>query len=360
MAKRPRKRGILRGNALYFDPREWKLVANVGQAWTIRDLARHAKMPYSTANKVLGRVREKIAFKFRMKLQEVGLIPLVVILRKEASAPPPPYTLSIKPLKGVKFLVAYTALIPPSFVKDYVNSLGEEPVAVVEGYELAHWFADPTFNVYDEKTGLLTPRFAFEEASKLLSGPVERWMSPMRSPDRIDLAIMSMKMADPFMRPSDVFEHARSIDSSLPLLSTQALSYHTVHHVKERYWEGNAANPVIDEAHVPVRFFYMEGEKAPMVARMLVRLPGFHYAIMDTDRSVVVGQPLAYYFEHIYSVLSEYGVEMPLGELLVSSRGVRRFVPTLWRFIERKRWVFNPEIQPVGAAGTLFERIDLP
>ncbi len=360
MAKRPRKRGVLKGNTLYFDQREWKLISNVSRAWTIRDLARHAKMPYSTANKVLARVKEKAIFKFRIKMQEVGLVPLIVLLKKDLKFTPPPYTLSVKRLKGVKSLVAVTALLPPTYVNDYVNALNEEPVSIVVGYELHHWYPDPVFNIYDEKTGTLQPRFAFEETSKLYSGPVDRWMGPLRSPDKIDLAIISMKMSDPFMRPSEVFDLARNLDPELPKLSTQALSYHTVHHVKERYWENNAANIRIDETQVPVRFFYLEGDKAPMVARMFVKLPGFHYAVIDINKAVVIGQPLAFYFEHLYNALSEYGVEMPLGELIISRQEVQRYVPTLWKFIERKRWIFNRDVIPMKADGTIFEKIDLP
>lgn len=360
MAKRPRKRGVLKGNTLYFDQREWKLVSSVSRAWTIRDLARHAKMPYSTANKVLARLKEKAVFKFRIKMQEVGLVPLIALLKKAPDLPPPPYTLSVKALKGVKSVVAVTALLPPAYVSEYVNALNEEPVSVVVGYELHHWYPDPAFNIYDEATGALRPNFAFEETSTLYSGPVDKWTGPLRSPDKIDLAIISMKMADPFMRPSQVFEFARKLDPELPKLSTQALSYHTVHHVKERYWEGNASNIRINERQVPVRFFYLEGDRAPMVARMFVRLPGFRYAVIDMEKAVVVGQPLAYYFEHLYGVLSEYGVEMPLGELIVPRQDTQKYVPTLWRYIERKHWVFNRDVIPVKADGTVFEKIDLP
>ncbi len=346
------RRGSIHGEQVFLDQKEWKILLSVKRAWTIRELARLSNIPYSTIIKVLERLRKIVQFKFQIKLREVGLIPLHVFL-KSSPGEPPPFTLYKTTLTGTRSYVLLVALVPVQLLDKYLEELYEEPLIVVKGYELHYWKPDPAFNEYTGET--LKPRYGFYKDPAVYAAPVEPFTGAPRPPDKIDLMIISIKMADPFMRPGKIARHASLLDPSLPSLSSQALSYHTVHHVKERYWEGNATCLCFGRSwKVPRRVFYLEGPRAPLAARMLVNLPGFSYAAVDVDRAVVAGYPLCSYFEHIYRFLGSLGVDMPLGDLVdpVGSREV--YVPMLWRATEKRRWVW-PEDPPRRAAGTVFE-----
>ncbi len=342
------------GEKILLDEKEWRILNSIRGAWTIRELARLSGVPYSTVNKVLERFRRIAHFKFRAKYRDMGLLPLHVFA--EGDGQPPPYTLMKSRLHGAHSITLYTALVPVALVDTYLESLEDEPLAVVRGYELRHWEPSPRFNVYSD--GVLRPRYGFYEDVAIYSAPVEPYSETPRPPDKVDLMIISMKMADPFMRPSTIMEHALEMDSSLPRLSSQTLSYHTVHHVKERLWDGNAACLCLERAwKVPRRVFYIEGERAPLAARMLVNLPGFSYAALDVGKAIVVGYPLCGYFEEIYRLFTGLGVKMPFGDLVDDRLERRLYVPMLWRMTEHRRWIW-PNDPPRPARGTVFEEAE--
>jgi len=348
---------IYGGEHILIDDKEWRLLSHLKRAWTIRELSRLSGIPYSTVSKVLERLKRFAKFKFTVNLREAGLISLHVFLPGGSAVEPPPYTLQKIDLEGRQRITMLTALIPPSLAALYLESFTEEPLAVVRGYEVHYWEPASPFSVYEE--GRLKPCYSFYENPALYSAPVEVYSGNVRAPDKVDLVIISMKLADPFMRPGTVVNIAARFDPELPELSNQTLSYHTVHHVRERLWAGNAVCFCLEKFKVPRRVFYLHGRKAPMVARMIVKLPGFMYAAVDVDSAVVVGNPLCAYFEHLYRLFIDLGVELELGDLVADVKSRVNYVPMLWRNTEKRRWIW-PDDPPMQASGTLFEEAEYP
>ena len=322
---------------------EWKILNEITYSWTIRELSRKTNLPFSTLYRYLKSLRAKGSIIFQPDYRKMNLLPTCMLIPDTPLKEVPTFTFSLRKVYGLKPYILITALLPPSFINKYLNSLDADILFIVRGYEYLRWQLNTGFTLYFPNEGLLLPVFDnvihfIKEASR----PIEKWEESLDSPDVIDLAIIQKKMRDPFIRAKDAIEQARKVDPTFPRITKQAISYHVKKHVKNM-WLGNTIHFFFDTSHVPMRIYYFEGKDAAAVARTLVNIPGFFNAVIDDDKSLVVGQPPCHIHENIHKLFSMFDIDMPLGDIIISSSNISNTIPWLWRYTKDGVWIWRDE-----------------
>ena len=322
----------------------WIVSKALFKAWTIREVARNAMMPVSTVSEVLKRLYSIGRVYFRPDYKKLGLIPIVVFAKYKRLERFPPFTFAVRKIYGLNKLLYISALVPMVFFDRWLSSLDVDKIAVVRGFEHFRWNPVDSFSLYDGEQKLLYPDFAKAYKSmSMYEYPVETWSSDGSTVDKVDMAVVCGRMLDPFMRPGEALERARRHDRNIPKLSTQALSYHVKRHVRP-VWLHNTVNFYLDIEEYPLRVYYVEGRDSRILARILVRLPLFQTATIDTDKAVIIGQPLNTYLREIYEIMSTLDIRMPLCELILDPKNITKQILQLYKHIKNKKWTWPEEI----------------
>lgn len=328
---------------VHIEPREWSVIHNIPYSLRISEIAGKAELPYSTTYKILEALRQRGKISFIPSYWSMGLLPIAVIVRGDLSSrKPPPYTLSVRRLFGHHRYTLFTAVVPREMVDRYLRSLEGDRVALVRGFELAMWLPSSRLTLYSADFGTMIPAYSY------IYGELLENTRPVRMPkfggeklDWLDVAIIVKKMDYAFTKLTEV---KAFLEKSYGVkVSKQVLSYHFKNHVV-RHWVHNTVSLYLDMRLVPFRIFMLEGPAAPAVARTLTKIPYFYTAYIDVDKAIVVGQPPCSMHEELYEMLSSVDVEMPLGDLVMSSRNIVKMYGTLLNNFENGKWIW-PDVE---------------
>lgn len=322
---------------------EWKAIKAVTRAWSLRDVAKISSLPVSTVHTILTNFRRKGRLQFLFNQKRVNLLVLAAVFPKLQVESVPPFTRAIRVVYNMGPCMLVSALIPPPFVKKYLDCFKSEPLVVVRGYELIKWTPLSPLTRYDPETRSLVPVFDFENIVDSYRYTVKRWNS-YRAPDIYDLVLLQGRIRNPFARPLAIYKEAKKLfDPSLPDISEQVLSYHFNKHVKAM-WKGNTALVYADTGILPIKIYYFEGKDAPLFARILCQLPGAFSAVIDVNKAVLAAQYPCIYEAYIMQEAEYFKVEMPYPPFIQSSASIVKVFPLLWKYVENKKWVFKEEL----------------
>ncbi|ABL78582.1 hypothetical protein [Thermofilum pendens] len=295
-------------------------------ARSLSGLARATGLPIRALRKTLLGPGTPWRLRWRFDFRALGLRFVGVLSERSPEAYP--FVLKVYPLEGLEKLFLVVALVDEQRVDALLDRL--KPVTVVEALEYSFWTPDELL----EKAGYGFSPLSYPGVMDLMDLPEEG--GARVRPDKVDLAVISGKLTSPLATFRKAYESSRSLDPDLPRLTAQTLNRHVKKHVLP-HWNGNYAYRYSDTE--PVGVYLLEGWRSAPAARILVRLPGAHFALVDKNRAILVGQ-----FSHekraaLLSTLRELKVDMPPGELLCPPGSAKSYRWRFWRFIERRRWV---------------------
>jgi len=322
---------------------EWIFIKAATKAWTLREASRLSGLSISTVHNILKDFYKKGQLKFLIDYRKINLLPLVAIFPKLNLDRAPPFTSTIRKVYYIRSYTFVSALVPPLFIKKYLNCFNAEPLLVIRGYEYMRWSPLSPLAEYNTEKESVIPVFDFKPVVKQYDYPVEVWSNGYRAPDIYDLILLIGRIRNPFARPLAIYREIKRIDSTIPNTSEQVLSYHFNKHVKA-VWKGNTALIFIDTRLVPIKTYYFEGKDAPLFARILCQLPGAFSAIIDIDKAVVIAQYPCNYEAYIMQEAETFNIEMPHGYFIQSDMNMVKKVPELWKYVENKKWVFREEL----------------
>jgi len=322
-----------------FSKKEWEIIEALPEALTIRELAEKSGVPLATTWRLIKKLYGEGRFHFVVDFRKLGLSQIAVISHFSEDYSEWPYgTLSIRRLFGKAPYLLHSAIVPEIFVDKYVKSLNADVITVVRSLEHYKWKPNigslhlPEIGLIPLMAGRLWDMF-FEQ--KNIKPPASS-LDHVPVPDPIDLAILVKKIqSGPFVKPFEAIKYAVSKDPHFPLVSEKTVSYHYRKHVLPA-WQYNTFTPYFPLREVPIRIYYFEGREAPAIARILVNLPYFITALIDTDKSLLTAQAPSWMEETIYQVISSFDVDTPLCHMVMSNESIAMFVPYLWRFLRRK------------------------
>lgn len=327
--------------------RDLQIFKNIRYAWTLRELARKTGLPYSTVWRFFQNLKGKGKVYFMVNYRRLNLTPVIIITkRKERIYEMPSYTVAIREVYGLnRQRMLISAILPPRFIGKYLNLLGLDVVACVKGYEFIRWTFNSDFSTYMPSPGVIVPIYGnIERLAFKYDYPVETNYT-LKAPDVIDLAILTGKMTNAFMTSSEAINLIKRVDPLFPEITKQLISYHARKHVKKLFWLGNTINFFAPMSSIPIRVWYFYGREAPIISRILAKIPTFFTATIDVDKAIVIGQPpcnmLEDLYKRVFSVFED--VEMPLGDLILSSRSMQRVQPLLWKLVENGKWIWIDE-----------------
>ncbi len=318
--------------------REWELLNAVVGAWTIREAARRAGIPYTTARKVIMEWKEKGDMAFQVDYQKMNLMPLYIFTESKPS-PEPPLTFSIRRAYWNRPLYLIHALVPTVYVDKYLEALGEEPITVIKAYSYKRWFPGSLGTKYNEEAGMVEYDVEGAIITGLSERPPPEWERSDKAPDKVDLAVIQGRMKDIFMRPGDALERARKIDPSIPDISRQLLSYHVNRHVLP-LWRGNVVNFYYESKETPLTVYLIKGDKAHSAAAALVSMPGFFEAAIDKNKALVIGQPPYRETTAVFEILEKFKVSLEGGAITLHPENLVEKPPYLWKYSEEGKWVW--------------------
>lgn len=322
--------------------KEWNFIKAAQRSESLTEIAKNMGLPYASVYRIYNILKSKASFNYAVDYKKMNLIHITLFFDGyQRLDNVHMFSVSVRRVYGVRPYTMVSAFVPYVFKEDYIESFNREPVKVVYGYEAHKWKPDSCFSLFWELGQTIIPVFnIFSGNYKEFTKPVTNIGYTDQAPDKIDIAIILGKKWHPFEPLVKNIRYIMKHDSTFPILSKQVLSYHYKRHVR-RFWRYNSVIPLYDSSLVPFRVFYFEGREAPVLARILINLPMFYLATIDVDRAALIGQPPCHTFENIYRIISMFDVEMPLGDLVMSSQNMRRYIPPLWHFIEDKRWVWK-------------------
>ncbi len=331
-----------------FSNTEWEFIQALTQARTLRELARKTGLSVSTAWRIFNNLYKKGAYYYIFNTRKFGLCYLAVISTYPENGENewPQGTLTVRKIWGLKPYTLFSALIPCTFVSEYIKSLNADIVTVIRGLEVYRWRPDSGGSILMPGKGLMPflsktlEELYFKEKNAV---PPKELPDRIEAPDPIDLAILVRKLqAGPFARPIEGVKYAASVDPLFPRVSEKTVSYHYRRHVLPG-WLYNTFIPYLPITDVPLRVFYFEGREAPALARILINLPYFITALVDVNASLLTGQTPPWMMETVYRVISSFDVEAPLCQLVMSSRSIAKFIPHLWKFLKetRRGWTWH-------------------
>ena len=317
----------------------WRVFNVIPSSLTLREVARRAGLSHSRVHRLYRyRLPEFAQVRFVPDFKEMNLLPLAVAVSRSVERAPP-FTRSFRKAyaAGRRMWIA-VAYVPTAYLDRYLAEL-PEPLFTVRGLEFEKWRPNPAVAY---RYGYLLP-----VESKLLEGvggrPVE-WGVSRRSPDRIDVAIVTIKFfMDAYMRLVQIARLATRLDPSFPATYRQLLSVHYRRHVLPRLWRYNSITLYCDVRVNPVRAYYLVGRDAAVAARALIKLPMMYSALIDVDAAIVFGQPPPGYLAVIYQLLSQLDVEMPYGEIVLDPADITAWLNPYWAFTDGREWMWPEE-----------------
>jgi len=323
---------------------EWKIIKAATRAWSIRELSRLSNLSVSAVHRIVRNFHKKGKFKFLIDFKKANLLPLIAIFPKHKIEVAPPFTSTVRVVYNMGSHIFVSALVPPPFIKKYINYFNAESLIVVKGYEYIMWNPLSPLTEYSPEIKSLVPVFDFEPLVKLYDYSAEPWSISYRAPDIYDLVLLQGRIRNPFARPLAIYNEIKEkYDPSLPNVSEQVLSYHFVKHVKAM-WRGNTVLVYTDTKIMPIKIYYFEGRDAPLFARLLCQLPGAFSATINVNKAVVIAQYPCIYEAYIMREAEGFKVEMPYGYFIQSDMNMVKKVPELWKYVENKKWVFREEL----------------
>ena len=204
--------------------KEWLVISNICNSWTLHDLARNAGLAYTTTRVVFLRLKEKGLAYFMPNYRNMNLVP-VFYLTTENITEVPPYVSSIRYVFGLgRRYILITGIVPAQYIQKFRDMLPEG--YFVRGYEYIRWKAN-SYISYVEKSKKIIPMI--RKLSNDIYNfyyPVEKYHG-LKAPDKIDLIILHGKMIDPFMNVVETLRLAKKYDATIKDYSKQLLSYHT-------------------------------------------------------------------------------------------------------------------------------------
>jgi len=326
--------------------REWKVISVIPTSKTLREVARKSNMSLSTVQYIFKRLYKKGKAYFVPDYYQIGIIPIAFITDSIIFDEIPYGTMSIRNVYGNGCLKFIIAIVPYKFIDRYCEDFGlqkGDKEVLVRGLKYIRWRPDSGGTLYLPRKRILIPTFSklFDQV-KHESEKIESYIEENKVPDLLDMIILTGKLHfGPFSRPLEILKKAKEEDPKIPIVSSQVLAYHYKKHVIKT-WLYNTYIPFLPMNLVPFRIFFIKGREAGLLARFLIKLPYFNFALIDVNSSIIVGQPPCFMHEKIFETFSMFDVELPLGELIMSSRSIVRFVPHLWKFVrwDGGRWVW--------------------
>ncbi len=319
--------------------REWALLNAVAGAWTIREAARRAGVPYTSSRKIILEWKSKANMVFHLDFKMINLLPVFSFV-SEMPPEPLPFTFSARRVLGERPLYLLFSLVPAPFVGKFLSKLGTKLELAVRGYAFHRWFPSHLGTKYDEEKEAIMYDVEGAMITGLSQGPIEEWEYREDAPDKIDLAVIQGRMRDVFVRPGDAVDKARKEDPTVPKVSRQLLSYHVNRHVMP-VWRGNSVHFYYESEDSPLMLFIIEGEKAHCAATALVSMPGFYEAAIDVDKSLVIGQPPYRQLKAVDEIVDRFDVKLRSGAMMLDQRNLVEKEPKLWRYSENNRWVWR-------------------
>mgnify|MGYP000041111779 CR=1 FL=1 len=331
-----------------FSQEEWELIQALPSSLSLRRIAKRISLSPVSVWRIYKKLYEKGKFYYVFDTRRFGLCYLAVISTYPGNGENawPQGTLTVRKIWGLKPYTLFSALIPCTFISEYVKSLNADVVTVVRGLEIYWWRPDSGGSILMPGKGLMP--FLSKTLEELYfkekhAAPPRELPDRIEAPDPIDLAILVKKLqAGPFAKPIEGIKYAASIDPLFPRVSEKTVSYHYRKHVLPG-WLYNTFIPYLPINDVPLRVFYFEGREAPALARILINLPYFITALVDVNASLLTGQTPPWMMETVYRVISSFDVEAPLCQLVMSSRSIAKFIPHLWKFLKetRRGWTWH-------------------
>ena len=318
--------------------REWALLDAVAGAWTIREAARRAGVPYTSARKFILEWKTRARMVFHLDFKAINLLPVFSFV-SDLPTKTPPFTFSIRRVLGERPLYLLFSLVPTPFVDKFLKVLGRSLELSVRGYVFLRWFPSSLGTKYNEEKEAVMYDIEGAIITGLSQGPAEEWEVKETAPDKIDLAVIQGRMRDIFVRPGDAVDRAREEDPTVPAVSRQLLSYHVNRHVMP-VWRGNSIHFFYESEDSPLMLFLFEGEKAYSAAAALVSMPGFYEAAIDTDKSLVIGQPPYRQLKAVDEIVEKFAVKLRGGTMMLDPKNLVEKEPRLWRYSENNKWVW--------------------
>ncbi|RLE60994.1 MAG: hypothetical protein DRJ35_01695 [Thermoprotei archaeon] len=302
---------------------EWEILNAIPDSPRKIDLARKVGIGASHVNYILTKFSKIFLLKGIFNYQRMGLIPLVVISRRNKRKIPT-YTLLVSEITGIKKAYIHIALVPIQYIDVYVNLIDSHPLEVIRGIEFRHWSPSSPFIEYVPLNGKnigylrLIKNFSDILSKKRIKGlfnPIK--LLPQREikiPDHIDAAIIFERMKDPFISPKKAIENAaRHSRKYRKLLKKKSLykivGYHFHKHVLKLYWKRNMIVPLLPENVSPTFIAVIEGFEHAVVARIFSYVPGVRGVFIDKRKSLLVYQPFPYMQFELAKLVNKYDID---------------------------------------------------
>jgi len=301
------------------DEEQLEFLKAARRALSLKQVSRESGLRYTVARRVLHELSGVVAFRFLVNFPVIKLMPAALL----ASGGCPTWLACtfVSKLEGEHEFQLCLGLAPAKKVL-----WGEqEENGVLRGLELVFW--DPS------GFPLGRARRPSEEDYAL---PEEPRVYALR-PDVVDAALLSFKLDAPFLRVFTAYGRARSLDDSLPNLTTQAVEYHFKRHVKPA-WTGNAAYLLIPDSSIPVQVYLVEGWRSCALARVTSTLTGYRFALLDKKRALIVSQFPAREKVEFYRAVRALEVRNVYGELIVPPGEAAYKRPLLWKSLREGGW----------------------
>ena len=319
-----------------------KVLLHIPYAKTIRELAKLARLPPTTVQTIIAKLRTTGNIKFIPDYQYFGLVNIATIIRPKSpllSLRPIPGTKAVREFKGIGFK-AYViiALVPHALKQKYIEKLKREIeekgeiITIVEGKEYLSWKPDEDIMVFLDYNRLaLVKDKIFEILDERKHAP--KYNPNNKVPDEIDLKILAGKLAwGPYIRPYIIIKRLNTLENK-QMLPKQTVSYHYINHVLKG-WKYNTYLYYWSTSKVPFTALYLRGPEAPALARALITFPGAHFSFVDTDQAYLFAQFPCQILNDVFDVASAANVEAPLG-MMTMKLALKTWSPHLWKFLHK-------------------------
>jgi len=321
-------------------PKVQKILLHIPHARNLRELAKITKMPPTTVQNIVNKLKSIGRLKFIPDYSYFGLINVATIVQTKYPidySSLPFGTTALREFKGIglKISVIY-GLVPNKLKQTYIekltNTVDGDIIDIVESKEFMSWKPEEDFIVFLNNKGIvpvIDKLHSILEQSKFSPKYKENnWV-----PDEIDLKILAGKIVwGPYKRPSIIL---RSINNSedKPVPPKQTISYHYKNHVLKG-WKYNTFHYYLPVRKVPFIALYLRGREAPALARALLALPGSMFAYLDENKAYILAQYPCNLLHDVFSLTSVADVEAPLG-ILMMKLDFKAKLPKLWWFLNK-------------------------
>mgnify|MGYP001772647686 CR=1 FL=1 len=288
------------------------------KALSLFEASRLSGLPYHFVRDIYATLHPILAARFQVEYTSFRLLPVALIGEEDC----PSWlakTLTAKLEGNVESRLCLGLAPIPRVLEVY------EGLDVIRGLELYYWDCD-----YYPSSEPRQPQEKDYTVPKL-----ERKLYVR--PDPIDMAILSFRISDPFMRSTDSYENALKVDPSLPRVSDYTVDYHFRRHLRP-LWRGNQVYLIQPLTEAPVQVYLLEGWRSPTLARTASTLTGYWFSLLDEKRAIVFAQFHEREKISFYRALRALQVKNTYGELLIPTEGVKFWRPLLWKNLKDKGW----------------------